>query len=221
MRKVKRNKILVGIVAAVLCLFGGFSIYAGRESAEHEVAGRKVLTDSERIERNRQIAEEYYKAYDKKAVKDGASYSTWVFADGATYWSPYFGMKEVDISTNPISVEDSATFEALSYSIEFPDWGPMGFDVYPSVDGVAWKTHFAGHHKDNGKYMDFFAYSYADTNEYGEITHWETHVNSDYNDFLDRAIGIHGPFKDGSGPYMQAVNAKLKEAGIDTGKLRH
>ena len=42
--------------------------------------------------------------------------------------------------------------------------------------------------------MDFFAYSFIRTNEYGEITHWETHVNPAYNDFLDVAIGEHGPY---------------------------
>lgn len=36
--------------------------------------------------------------------------------------------------------------------------------------------------------MDFFAYSFLRTNEYGDITHWETHANSGYNDFLDAAI---------------------------------
>ena len=39
---------------------------------------RKILTDVERIEKNRRIAEAYYAAYDKKAVKDGATYADWV-----------------------------------------------------------------------------------------------------------------------------------------------
>lgn len=69
--------------------------------------------------------------------------------------------------------------------------------------------------------MDFFAYSYIRTNEYGEITHWETHVNSDYNDFLDVAIGEHGPYRNGSDAYMEAVTRKLKSAGIDLAALAH
>ncbi|HAH60529.1 MAG TPA: hypothetical protein DCL73_00360 [Treponema sp.] len=62
--------------------------------------------------------------------------------------------------------------------------------------------------------MDFFAYSYLDVNDYGEITHWETHVNSAYDRFLDVAIGTHGPFP-GPDAYMAAVNKKLNAAGID------
>ncbi len=218
--------VIAGVIAAVFLLVGAviFVVSAGGSSSgtsQNILADNGVLNTDQRIERNRQIAEDYYKAYDKKAVKDGESYASWIFADNATYWSPYFGMDEVDLSENPVSVADSATFEALSYSIEFPDWAPVDFEVYPSVDGVAWKTHFAGHQKDTGKYMDFFAYSYANTNEYGEITHWETHVNSDYNDFLDAAIGTHGPFKNGSGPYMQAVYQKIKSAGIDMSDLKH
>ena len=108
---------------------------------------KEVLTDAMRIEKNRRIAQAYYAAYDKKAVKDGATYADWIYASHATYWSPYFGNGMIDLETNPISVEDSATLEALSYSIEFKDWGPIDFECFPSVDGVAWKTHFGAHRK--------------------------------------------------------------------------
>ncbi len=182
---------------------------------------RRVLTDMERIERNRRIAMAYYSAYDKHAVKDGATYDDWVYASHADYWSPYFGNGTIDLETVPISVEDSATMEALSYSIEFSDWGPVDFECFPSIEGVAWKTHFGGHRRKDGVFMDFFAYSYIRTNEYGEITHWETHVNSDYNDFLDVAIGEHGPYRNGSDAYMEAVTRKLKSAGIDLAALAH
>ena len=69
--------------------------------------------------------------------------------------------------------------------------------------------------------MDFFAYSYIKTNEYSEITHWETHVNSDYSDFLDVAIGEHGPYRNGADAYMKAVMKKLMSAGIDISALAH
>lgn len=174
-----------------------------------------------KIENNRKIAEGYLAAYDAKAVKDGATYADWKFAQNADYWSPYFGNATINLSKNPVSVKDSATFEALSYSIEFPDWAPVNFKCWPSENGVAWKTEFGGHKKSTGEYMSFFVYSYIDTNEKGEITHWETHVNSDYNSFLDAAIGVHGPFKNGSKEYMQAVYAKLKSAGVDLSKLKH
>ena len=182
---------------------------------------KRVLTDRERYENNAKIAQSYYSAYDKKAVKDGAVYDAWVYASRAEYWSPYFGNGMIDLETNPISVEDSATMEALSYSIEFSDWGPIDFESFPSIEGVAWKTHFGGHRKSDGVFMDFFAYSYIRTNEYGEITHWETHVNSDYNDFLDVAIGEHGPYKDTADRYMAAVMKKLASGGIDLAALMH
>ena len=38
--------------------------------------------------RSKAIAESYYHAYDKKAVKDGAVYDVWAFAPHAEYWSP-------------------------------------------------------------------------------------------------------------------------------------
>lgn len=182
---------------------------------------RRVLSEAERYERNAKIAQAYYSAYDKKAVKDGATYDDWVYAPHAEYWSPYFGNGLIDLETNPISVEDSATMEALSYSVEFSDWGPVDFEAFPSVHGVAWKTHFGGHRRSDGVFMDFFAYSYVRTNEYGEIAHWETHVNSDYNDFLDVAIGEHGPYRNGADAYMMAVMKKLASAGIDLAALMH
>ena len=186
---------------------------------EKDIMEKIKLSDMERMEKNRRIAEAYYAAYDKKVVKDGASYDDWVYASHATYWSPYFGNGMIDLETNPISVEDSATMEALSYSIEFKDWGPIDFECFPSVEGVAWKTHFGAHRKKDDVFMDFFAYSYIHTNEYGEITHWETHVNSDYNDFLDVAIGEHGPYKESADDYMRAVMRKLSSAGIDLAAL--
>lgn len=182
---------------------------------------KKVLTSEERISLNRKIAESYFSAYDQKLVKDGKTYDNWIFAENADYWSPYFGNGTINLYEHPISPADSATMEALSYSIEFPDWTALDFECWPSVEGVAWKSHFGGHKKDNGDFMDFFAYSYIKTNEYGEIIHWETHVNCDYNDFLDVAIGEHGPYKNGADEYMDAVMRKLKSAGIDIASLAH
>ncbi len=180
----------------------------------------KELTNQERIDNNRKIAEAYFTAYDKKAVKDGAAYDCWTYAPHAEYWSPYFGNDMIDLETHPISVAAAATMEALSYSVEFNNWGPIDFEVFPSADGAAWKTHFGGYRKNDGVFMDFFAYSYIRTNEFGQITHWETHVNSDYNDFLDVAIGEHGPYKQGSDAYMAAVMKKLASAGIDIAALK-
>lgn len=185
------------------------------------VSAKKKLDEKERTALTRRLAESYIAAYDKKAVKDGATYDDWVFASDATYWSPYFGNEMIDLSVNPMSVADAATFEAKSYSVEFKDWGPLDFECFPTPDGVAWKSHFGGHRRRDNVLMDFFAYSFLHINEYGEITHWETHVNPDYNDFLDVAIGAHGPFKNGAHEYMAAVVKKLESAGIDLKSLQH
>ena len=104
--------------------------------------------------------------------------------------------------------------------MEFENWGPVDFECFPAVEGVAWKTHFGGYRKKDGQFMDFFAYSFIRTNEFGQITHWETHVNSSYNDFPDAAIGEHGPYNDAD-LYMAAVMKKLKSAGIALMALMH
>ncbi len=177
--------------------------------------GNKILTPDECTKISAALALSYYNAYNKKIVKDGSTYAgDWKFAKGATYWSPYFGNKMINLELCAIPVADSASMEALSYSAEFNNWGPLDFNYWATPSGVAWKTHFGGYRKSDGVMMDFFAYSYLDVNDYGEITHWETHVNSAYDRFLDVAIGTHGPFP-GPDAYMAAVNKKLNAAGID------
>lgn len=171
------------------------------------------LTLEERIELHRRMALSYNSAYDKKAVKDGATYDEWKFADDAVYFSPYFGKGVIELKTHPISVKTSATMEAKAYSLRFPDWGPVEFNCWPSDIGFVMKTHFVGHTKD-GKEMDFYAYGFVETNEDGEIKRWETHVSPEYNDFLDVAIGVHGPFGDQADEYMKALARTLKEAGV-------
>lgn len=182
---------------------------------------KRRLPEEERRALTKRLAESYIEAYRRQAVKDGAAYDDWVFADHATYWSPYFGNDMIDLSANPMSVADSATFEAKCYSIEFKDWAPLDFESFPTADGVAWKSHFGGHRRKDDVMMDFFVYSFLHINAYGEITHWETHVSCDYNDFLDAAIGTHGPFRNGAHEYMAAVMKKLASAGIDASSIMH
>ncbi|KAK8881655.1 hypothetical protein M9Y10_004414 [Tritrichomonas musculus] len=64
----------------------------------------------------------------------------------------------------------------------------LDFDYWAAVDGAAWKSRMEGHRKDNGELMDFLSYRYIRTNEYGKITHWETHDNADFDNFLQVAI---------------------------------
>lgn len=186
------------------------------EQAEQSEQRREntPMTLEQRLAHHREMALCYYNAYLQRTVEDGASYREWVFAPHAQYWSPYFGDNLIDLDKTPISVRQSATMKANTYCLTFPDWGPLDFACWPSDQGFVMKTHFGGHDQD-GKLWDFYAYGFVNTNEAGEITRWETHVSSEYNDFLDKAIGVHGPFKNGPEPYMQAVAEKLRQAGTD------
>ena len=96
-------------------------------------------------------AESYHHAYDEKAVKEGATYDEWKFADDAVYFSPYFGMGLIKLKTHPISVKASATMEAKAYSLRFPDWGPEEFKCWPADNGFTMKTLFSRHTKDGKK----------------------------------------------------------------------
>jgi hypothetical protein len=174
----------------------------------------KKLTLAERIALHRRMAESYHAAYAKKAVKDGATYTEWKFADNAVYWSPYFVSELIHLKEHPISVSTSATMEAKAYSLKFADWGPAEFKCWPSDNGFVMKTLFQGHTKD-GKEMSFFAYGFVETNDQGEITRWETHVNGDdYGPFLEVAIGVRGPFNKNPNEYMEALARTLKAAGV-------
>lgn len=168
----------------------------------------------ERIEHHRRMAESYHQAYLHQEVSKGGTYDEWKFAPHAKYWSPYFGDNLIDLETNPISVRDSATFEAATYCITLPDWTALDFKCWPSDNGFVMQSHFGGH-DDTGKLWDFYAYGFVVTDENDEIIRWETHVSPEYNDFLDKVIGVHGPFKNGPEAYMNAVIAKLKSSGVD------
>lgn len=177
-----------------------------------------IMTLEQRLARHEQMAQGYRSAYNKHTVENGEEYSDWVFAPHAEYWSPYFGDKLIDLETNPISVRQAAAMEASIYCITLPDWAPLDFKCWSSDKGFVMQTHFGGHDRD-GKLWDFYAYGFVETNARCEITRWETHVSTEYNDFLDKVIGTHGPFKNGPEPYMDAVAKKLREAGIDPTKL--
>ena len=172
------------------------------------------LTLEERIALHRRMAESYRDAYADKAVKDGATYEEWKFASYAVYWSPYFGNEEMPLSTLNVSVATYATMEAKAYSIKFPDWGPVEFKCWPADNGFVMRTLFRGHMKD-GTRMSFYSYGFIETNDWGEITRWETHVNGDdYGPFLDVAIGVRGPFLEGHTPYFEALSRTLQNAGL-------
>ncbi|MCC6496721.1 MAG: hypothetical protein IT193_10750 [Propionibacteriaceae bacterium] len=168
----------------------------------------------ERLDRHRRMAESYHQGYAKRSVQDGETYDEWVFAPEATYASPYFGSETIDLVTHPISVRESATMEAVAYSVRFDNWGPVDFQAWPSDRGFAMATRFEGARRTDGVVMGFHAYGFVDTDQDCRITHWETHVSRDYDDFLDIAIGVHGPFTGDAADYLAALGATLAEAGV-------
>lgn len=177
------------------------------------------LTLEQRLDLHRRMAHSYHEGYTERAVQDGATYTDWVFSPKATYLSPYFGSEEIELATYPVSVRESATMEAVAYSVRFDNWGPADFLCWPSDQGFTMKTRFEGTRRSDGVAMGFFAYGFVDTDAAGRIIHWETHVNAEYDDFLDVAIGVRGPFPGRVEDYTAALGATLKEAGVALPRL--
>jgi hypothetical protein len=169
---------------------------------------------AERVALHQRMAESYRDAYGRHAVQEGDTYSEWTFAPDAVYSSPYFGSEVIELATHPISVRQSATMEALAYSVTFEGWGPADFASWASDHGFAMKTRFEGRRRSDGVVMGFFAYGFVETNASGEITSWQTHVSREYDDFLDVAIGLHGPFDGRADDYMEALGRTLANAGL-------
>lgn len=170
----------------------------------------KAIED--RIELHRQMAEDYFKGYDQETVEEGAAYASWTVAEGAEYWSPYF----TNFETIPlVSMEDialSATIEANAYRVRFTDWGPVEFMSWPSDHGFVMRTKFEGTDRCTGNVMSFYTHGFVETNEDGEITHWETWPDSrPYDNFLKTAIGKCGPWKDAA-EYYGAIIEFLENA---------
>lgn len=172
---------------------------------------------AERVAHHRRMAESYAHSYLRQAVQEGETYEAWRFAPEATYASPYFtGEGNVlSLAGAPKDAGKVATLEAKAYALTFPDWKPVRFDYWAGDRGFAMKTRWEGHMAD-GTAMGFYSYGYVDTNEAGEITHWETHVNEEYSAFLDVAIGAHGPFE-GYLEYTGHLVRVLTAAGVPLG----
>ncbi len=165
-----------------------------------------------RIALHRRMAESYRDSYLRQGVKDGATQEEWRFADDAVYASPYFtGSHVLLLREVNKSVATVATMEAKAYSAKFPDWKPADFKYWPAENGFVMKTRWEGHMKD-GTSMGFYSYGFVETNERGEITRWETHVNEEYDAFLKVAIGVSGPFH--GSEYVDALTRTLKEASV-------
>ena len=168
----------------------------------------------ERIAHHVRMAEAYRDAYLRQGVQDGEAFAdAWKFAEDGVYVSPYFtGDQVFKFSEFPEDTARASTMEAKAYSLSFPDWKPAGFDYWPADNGLVMKTRWEGHTAAGVK-MGFYSYSFITTNEAGELIRWETHVNDEYNAFLDVALGVHGPFH-GTGEYLDALERTLAAAGV-------
>lgn len=178
------------------------------------------LTLEQRVALHRRMAESYGNAYIAKRVGEGATYlesgqqEAWKFADDVVYSSPYWTQdKAHPFSKFPMPVHDYATIEARAYTVNVPDWGAVDFKCWPADNGFVMKLRWEGHKKKDGKKIGFYSYSFVETNEYGEVTRWETHVNKEYDDFLDVAIGEHGPYADHR-PYIETLRRVCREGGL-------
>lgn len=172
------------------------------------------MTLEERIAHHVRMAEAYRDAYLEQGVQDGGAFAdAWKFAEDGVYVSPYFtGDQVFKLSEFPEDTARASTMEAKAYSLSFPDWKPASFDYWPANNGVVMKTRWQGQTKDGVK-MGFYSYSFINTDDDGQITRWETHVNDEYNAFLDVALGVHGPFH-GTGEYLEALERTLAAAGV-------
>lgn len=168
----------------------------------------------QRIAHHVRMAEAYRDAYLRQGVQDGEAFAdAWKFAADGVYVSPYFtGDQVFKLSEFPTDTAKASTMEAKAYSLKFPDWKPASFNYWAADNGVVMKTRWEGHTTDGAK-MGFYSYSFIETNDDCEITRWETHVNDEYNAFLDVAIGVHGPFN-GTGEYVEALERTLAAAGV-------
>lgn len=169
----------------------------------------------ERIALHRRMAYAYRDAYLREDVHGGMSYEGWEFADDATYASPYFTGDQVLALDDTLAVGAAAcaTMEAKAYAATFRDWKPVEFKCWPADNGFVMRTRWEGHTKDGTK-MGFYSIGFVETNDEGKITRWETFVNDDeYGPFLEVAIGVRGPFKDGN-DYVNALIQTLEKHGI-------
>ncbi|CUU60963.1 hypothetical protein Ga0074812_15124 [Parafrankia irregularis] len=177
----------------------------------------------EKIALHRRMADGYRDAYLQQGVKDGATYDGWKFATDAIYSSPYFTGDDVinlgeisggsDASLILTAMADSAIREAKAYSVTFPDWKLVDYATWAAENGYVARVRWEGHTRAGVK-MGFYSTTFIETNDAGEIRHWQTFVNDEeYGPFLEVAIGKRGPFK-GHLEYMELVDRLLKDNGL-------
>jgi hypothetical protein len=171
------------------------------------------MSIEDRLTMNRRIAEGYRDAYKRMGVQDGEKYDSWAFAPGAEYVSPYWTNDEVIIlSEQDTEAGKSAIMEAKSISLVYDDWAPVDCQIWPSDDGFVMKNKWTAVRKRDAQPVRYYSYTFARTNEQGQITRWETHVDEDFGPFIEEVIGIRGPFEGDT--YMKALATALERAGV-------
>lgn len=168
----------------------------------------------ERIAQNRRVAEGYRDAYLTKTVEQGERYSSWSFAPDASYSSPYWtGEAVIVLSEQPIEAGKTAIMEAKAIATVFPDWKIVESEIWAADDGFTIKNKWVGTRHD-GSQQSYYSYTFARTNDAGQIQHWETHVDQGFGPFIKEVIGESGPWADGR-DYMRLIAETLQRAGIE------
>lgn len=166
----------------------------------------------QRIALNRQVAEGYRDAYMAKSVEDGGRYKAWSFAPQAEYRSPYWTDDKVIVLSQQMSESGhTAIMEAKAISLVYPNWKIVESEIWAADDGFTIKNKWVGT-KEDGSTKAYYSYTFARTNEKGEIWHWQTHVDSGFGPFIAEVIGEPGPWPDGS-RYVMLLAKALEDAG--------
>lgn len=199
----------IALLISGIVLLGGIALSCEKDGDE---SGYRSCREVEkRIDMHRQMAEDYYNGYDQETVEEGKAYASWKVAEGADYMSPYFTNFETIALVSMEDIAQSATIEANAYRVRFTDWRPVEFMNWPSDHGFVMRTKFEGTDRCTGNTMSFYTHGFVETNENGEITHWETWPGSRYDAFLKTAIGRCGPWKDAA-EYYGAIIEFLENA---------
>lgn len=168
----------------------------------------------DRVEMNQEIAEGYRNAYMQKEVEGGKRYDAWNFAPGAEYVSPYWTGDEIWIlGDQPMEAGKTAIMEAQAITLVYPDWKVIDSHIWAASDGFVLKNKWVGHKKDGSEHW-YYSHTFARTNEEGQITRWETHVDENFGPFIEAVIGTRGPWSDQT-TYMSAIAKALDNAGVE------